>query len=254
MEIFVEGRKQKNPYVTDRGADIDLNRNGGAQHDCAGLDDVKGLRTKALAWTRRKLAPRQHAFLQGDDKRLVYRVRSGHLRLYTTLSDGRRQIFGFKSPGDFVALETGAKYRYSAQAISAAELQSIPCTKFYAYFLADPDLLLKLYGLICADLSQAHDLVVTMGKRDAEESVANFLLGVDGRALDRTAKGEFVAMPMLHGDVADYLGLTSETVSRVFTNFKKRGLIESRGRHVVRLINRPSLKAISERNTGKPDE
>lgn len=212
---------------------------------------MKGLRTRSLVWTRRKLTPRQHAFLQGDDKRHVYRVKSGHLRLYTTLSDGRRQIIGFKSPGDFVALETGPKHRYSAQAISAVELQSIGAAEFYAAFAADPDLMLKLYGLVSGELSQAHDLIVTLGKRDAEESVAAFLLGVDGRAATRGAKPEFVALPMLHADVADYLGLTNETVSRIFTHFKERGFIEVKGRHGVRLSNRGGLKAIAKRSPRK---
>ena len=228
-----------------------MNGNSGAHHAWVERDDVKGLRTRSLVWTRRKLTPRQHAFLQGDDKHHVYRVKTGHLRLYATLSDGRRQIIGFKSPGDFVALETGPKHRYSAQAISAAELQSIGAAEFYAAFGADPDMMLKLYRLVCGELSQAHDLIVTMGKRDAEESVAAFLLGVDGRAMDRAARSEFVALPMLHADVADYLGLTNETVSRIFTNFKKRGLVEVRGRHDVRLVNRRTLRAIAERSPRK---
>ena len=68
--------------------------------------------------------------------------------------------------------------------------------------------------------------MVTIAKRDAEESMAAFLLAIDARAIGRNVKGEFLSLPMLRGDVADYLGLTGETVSRIFTNFKKRGFIE----------------------------
>lgn len=219
-----------------------------------GLDDVKRLRTRDLTWSRRKLAPRQHIFLQGDDQNRVYRVKSGYLRLYATLSDGRRQIIGFKSAEDFVALEHGAKHRYSAQAISTTEVHCIPATEFFAFASGEPDVLIKLFGLVCADLSLAHDLLVTIGKRDAEESMASFLLDAEARAAERGAKGDFISLPMLHGDLADYLGLTSETVSRIFTNFKKRGLIEVRGRHGVRLTNRRALRALAKRHPSKRDE
>ena len=73
--------------------------------------------------------------------------------------------------------------------------------------------------------------------------MASFLLDAEARAAERGAKGDFISLPMLHGDLADYLGLTSETVSRIFTNFKKRGLIEVRGRHGVRLTQPPCAQS-----------
>lgn len=215
---------------------------------------MKKLRSKDLSWSRRRLAPRQHAFLQGDDNGQIYRVQSGYLRLYVTLSDGRRQIIGFKSTGDIVGLDAGSTYRYGAQAISTTEVHCIPATEFFAFARGEPDVLIKLFGLVCADLSLAHDLLVTIGKRDAEESMASFLLDAEARAAERGAKGDFISLPMLHGDLADYLGLTSETVSRIFTNFKKRGLIEVRGRHGVRLTNRRALRALAKRHPSKRDE
>jgi CRP/FNR family transcriptional regulator len=219
-----------------------------AYHACAGVESVDGHQICVLPWTRRKLTPRQHVFLQGDDKSHVHLVKTGFLRLYALLSNGRRQIIGFRSAGDFVALESGSKYRYSAQAVSATELHSVSTSTFYAVASSDPRLLLRLYNLLCDNLAAAHDLVVTIAKRDAEESMAAFLLDIDARAPARKAKGDFVVLPMLRGDVADYLGLTSETVSRIFTNFKKRGYIEVRGRHGIRLTNRRALTEISDRN------
>lgn len=224
-----------------------------AYHAYVGLDCVDEQQANDLSWSRRKLAPRQHVFLQGDDQSYVYMVKVGVVRLYTMLSNGRRQIIGFKSPGDFIALENGARHRYSAQAISATELRSVPASAFYAAAGNDPQFLLRLYNVVCANLSDAHDLVVTIAKRDAEESMAAFLLDFDARVSGRSAMGDFVSLPMLRGDVADYLGLTNETVSRIFTNFKRRGYIEVRGRHGIRLINRRALRAISDRNSGDPE-
>jgi CRP-like cAMP-binding protein len=239
--------------VNERPTDLGNNGSASAYHAYVEPDRLDEYRTSELSWSCRKLAPRQHVFLQGDDQSHMYLVTSGIVRLYTMLSNGRRQIIGFKSPGEFVALEYGSKHRYGAQAISATELRSVPTAAFYAVAGNDPQFLLRLYNVVCTNLSHAHDLVVTIAKRDAEESMAAFLLDIDARALGWRAKSDFVSLPMLRGDVADFLGLTSETVSRIFTNFKKRGYIEVRGRHGLRLINRRALRAISDRNAGDRD-
>lgn len=200
----------------------------------------------SVPWSRRKLAPRQHIFHQGDDQTHVYVVKGGFVRLYSLLSNGRCQVIGFKSPDEFVAFEYGAKHRFSAQAVTATELCSIPMPIFFAAASGDPQFLLKLYNVACEDLSRAHDLVLTIAKRDAEGSIAAFMLEIDARAAARRGKNDFVSLPMLRGDIANYLGLTNETVSRIFTHFKKRRLIEVRGRYGIRLIDRRALRAISE--------
>ena len=201
----------------------------------------------SVPWIRRRLAPRQHVFHQGDDQNHVYVVKSGFIRLYSLLSSGRCQVIGFKSPGEFVAFEYDAKHRYSAQAVTATELRSVPLAVFFTAASGDPQFLLRLYNTACEDLSRAHDLVLTIAKRDAEGSLAAFILEVDSRAAVRGTKDEFVSLPMLRGDIANYLGLTNETVSRIFTHFKKRQLIEVRGRYGIRLIDRRALRAIAER-------
>lgn len=201
----------------------------------------------SVPWSRRKLAPRQHVFHQGDDQTHVYVVKTGFIRLYSLLSNGRCQVIGFKSPHDFVAFEYSAKHRFSAQAVTATELRSVPMATFFAAASGDPQFLLKLYNTACEDLSRAHDLVLTIAQRDAEGSIAAFILEIDARAGARGVNGEFVALPMLRGDIANYLGLTNETVSRIFTQLKKRRLIEVRGRYGIRLIDRRALRVIAER-------
>jgi CRP-like cAMP-binding protein len=238
------------PHVNRRSTGIGSNGNDDAYRANIGPDYTDEQQAGDLPWSRRTLAPRQHVFLQGDDQSHVYIVRAGVVRLYTMLSNGRRQIIGFKSPGEYVALEYGSKHRYSAQAISATELRGVPTSVFYAAAANDPQFLLRLYNVVSASLSDAHDLVVTIAKRDAEESMAGFLLDFDARVSGRAATGDFIALPMLRGDVADYLGLTNETVSRIFTNFKRRGYIEVRGRYGIRLLNRQALRAISDRKAG----
>ena len=226
---------------------IPNNGGGRACQACLGLDCLGEHRPSDLPWSPRKFAPRQHIFHQGDEQRYVYSVTSGFIRLYTLLSNGRSQIIGFKSPGDFVALEYDSKHRFSAQAVTATELRSVPTASFYAAASGDPQLLLKLYNVVCEDLARSHDLVLSIAKRDAEGSMAAFLLDIDARASAPSVKNDFVLLPMLRGDIADYLGLTNETVSRIFTHFKKRGFIEVRGRHGIRLTDRRGLRALSDR-------
>ena len=215
-----------------------------------GSDSVRGSRVSlelecTVPWAKRKIAARQHVFHQGDEQTHVYVVKSGFIRLYSLLSNGRCQVIGFKSPGEFVAFEYSAKHRFSAQAVTGTELRSVPMATFFAAASDDPQFLLKLYKSACEDLSRAHDLVLTIAKRDAEGSVAAFILEVDARYAARRAKGDFVSLPMLRGDLANYLGLTNETVSRIFTIFKKRRVIEVRGRYGIRVLDRRALRAIA---------
>lgn len=220
---------------------IELRADGGERTPMAALELECN-----VPWSRRKLTPRQHIFHQGDEQTHVYVVKSGFVRLYSLLSNGRCQVIGFKSPGEFVAFEYGAQHRFSAQAVTGTELRCVPTAVFFAAASNDAQFLLKLYNVACEDLSRAHNLVLTIAKRDAEGSIAAFMLEVDARAGARGGKNEFVSLPMLRGDIANYLGLTIETVSRVFTHFKKRGLIEVRGRYGMRLLDRRALRAIAE--------
>lgn len=217
---------------------------GRACQTCPRMHAAGVQRPSDLPWSRRKLVPRQHVFHQGDDQRYVYIVKSGFVRLCSLLSNGKSQIIGFKSPGDFVTLEYSSKHRFNAQAFAAIELRSVLTAAFYAAASSDPQFFLNLYKVVCEDLSRVHDLIVTITKHDAEGSMAAFLLDIDARASARNGNGDFVSLPMLRGDIAGYLGLTNETVSRIFTNFKKRRLLEVRGRHGIRLIDRRALRAI----------
>ena len=215
----------------------------------AGPEDASSLASaldSCVPCSRRKLAPRQHLFHQGDDCSHVYIVKSGFIRLYLLLDSGRCQVIGVRSPDELVAYEDRAKHRYSAQAVTAVELRSVPAATFLNTAGSDPQVLLKLYYAACEDLSRAHDLVLTIAKRDAESCVASFILDTHKRAVTRH-ENEFIALPMLRGDIANYLGLTNETVSRVFGAFKKRRMIEVRGRHGLRVLDRAALHAVAER-------
>lgn len=198
-----------------------------------------------LSCTRRKLQPRQHLFFQGDTQSHVYLVKTGAVCLYKLLRNGRRQIIGFKFPGEFIALGYDSKFRFCAQAIAETELRSFQTSDFHAVAVKDTRILLKLYESVALDLSRAYELTLSVGQRDAQDSVATFLLTVEARAIAESDGGDTLTLPMSRADIADYLGLSLETVSRIFTSFNRRGFVELSGRRGVRLVDRAALRALS---------
>lgn len=183
--------------------------------------------------------------MEGDAQTHVYLVKTGAVCLYRMLRSGRRQVVGFKLPGEFIALGYEAQYRFCAEAIGSTELRSFQTFAFHAAAATDSRFLLKLYEQVAKDLSRTQDQAVSVGQRDADGSVAAFLLNLAGRPLPTDSRG-LLSLPMSRADIADYLGLSIETVSRVFTGFKRLGLIALRGRRGVRLVDRAGLRAIAD--------
>lgn len=217
------------------------------------LDRAKriGCPTKSLSCDRRILEAGQHLFLESDDPSQVCLVAKGAVSLYNMLRNGRRQIISFKFPGDFVLL---GPHQFSFQSVTLTELRLFPLAGFQNAAFANSSLLSKILDAVNLDLSRAYDLLIVVGKGDPRAAVASFLLEMSGRSAIR--ESESIYLPMLRTDIADYLGLTHETVSRVFSAFKKEGLIELLRAREVRLKNYPLLKSLAGRegrsNPAKP--
>ena len=185
---------------------------------CAALDRAE-LRELDHLGRRVHFGPRETVFAQEQMTTSFYNLLEGVMRLYKLLPDGRRQIVGFALPGDFLGMTTSARHSFSADAIGAVAVCRFSRTSF-AQFIADkPHLLRRMNELAVRELSQAQDHMVLLGRRSAEEKVATFLIGWR----DRLAQ---VALPMSRQDIADFLGLTIETVSRTFTKLERDRVIE----------------------------
>ena len=192
--LCVVVREMNRMYGTANDLPVALRTNGADRTSPASLElDC------SVPWSRRKLAPRQHIFHQGDEQTHVYVVKSGFVRLYSLLNNGRCQVIGFKSPDEFVAFEYGAKHRFSAQAVTATEMRSVPTAVFFAAASGDPQFLLKLYNVACEDLSRAHDLVLTIAQRDADGSIAAFMLEIRARAATPRGPRTFFPPPLPNG-------------------------------------------------------
>jgi CRP/FNR family transcriptional regulator, anaerobic regulatory protein len=164
-------------------------------------------------------------FAQEEMTTAFYNLLEGVMRLYKLLPDGRRQIIGFALPGDFLGLAASARHNFSADAIGPVVLCQFSKSAFARFSEDRPDLLRRINELAVRELSQAQDHMVLLGRRSAEEKVATFLIGWRDRLVHVTGPSPTVSLPMSRQDIADYLGLTIETVSRTFTKFERDGVI-----------------------------
>jgi CRP/FNR family transcriptional regulator len=192
---------------------------------CAALDKAE-LRELAHLGRHVHLAGGETIFAQEEMTTSFYNLLDGIMRLYKLLPDGRRQIIGFALPGDFLGLAASARHNFSADAIGPVVLCQFSKSAFARFSEDRPDLLRRINEMAVRELSQAQDHMVLLGRRSAEEKVATFLVGWRDRLVRISGPSQRVPLPMSRQDIADYLGLTIETVSRTFTKLERDGVIE----------------------------
>lgn len=191
---------------------------------CAALDRQEILALNAIT-TEVTLRPGQAVFHEDDEAHYVFNVTEGVVRLSKLLSDGRRQITGFLLPGDLVGIAMGERYAYSAEAIGAVRLCRFPTDRLRQLFERYQKLETRLLGIACDDLVAAQDHMVLLGRMTARERLLRFLVSLTQRMADRGGAPDRVHLPMVRADIADYLGLTVEHVSRTFRALADDGLI-----------------------------
>jgi CRP/FNR family nitrogen fixation transcriptional regulator len=170
----------------------------------------------------------------------LYKVVSGTVRTYKVLIDGRRQIGAFYLPGDIFGLETMDEHTFSAEAITDCKITVIKRSAVMALAARDNEVARQMWALTARELQrvQEHSLVLI---KSAEERIAGFLLEM----ADRAPSGGAVELPMSRQDIADYLGLTIETVSRTLKILKDAATIEVAKRRRILLRNRSALRRLN---------
>jgi CRP/FNR family transcriptional regulator len=209
--------------------------------------DVGGechLEKRFAAASLRVLQAREHIFFEGDAKDHVYRVEKGTVCLYKTLPDGRRQIVDFAYPGDIIGLGAPGEHVFSAQAICLTRLRCLPCGALHEFARLDPEIGLQLYRTLSDQLLAARDLLLTVGQRNATERLAALLVAL-ARRTERGGDPERIALPMTRADIADFLSLTIETVSRTFTKLRQAGIIDLAQSSLVVIRDRAALEQLA---------
>ncbi|MBR0693345.1 helix-turn-helix domain-containing protein [Bradyrhizobium lablabi] len=169
----------------------------------------------------------------------VYQVISGAVRSYKLLSDGRRQIGAFHLVGDIFGLENDDIHRFTAEAIVDTTVRLFRRLSLERVAHSDPALARHLLTMTTNNLQHAEDHMLLLGRKTALERVAAFLLEMDRRL---TGVG-LVALPMCRRDIADYLGLTLETVSRALSKLHAYGALDFLGsnQREIMLVDRDQL-------------
>jgi CRP/FNR family nitrogen fixation transcriptional regulator len=182
--------------------------------------------------------------IYGEDEpaEFLYLVRTGAVRTYKLLNDGRRQIGAFHLPGDIFGLEVGEQHRFTAEAIADSSVLVVKRSTLVALAARKAELARQLWALTAQELAHVQDLMLTLGRKNAQERVAAFLLEMAGRA----PAGAAIELPMSRQDIADYLGLTIETVSRTLTQLENTAAIVLQSSRRIVLRNRGVLNRLND--------
>jgi CRP/FNR family nitrogen fixation transcriptional regulator len=184
----------------------------------------------------------RNAEIYGENEKAeyLYKVISGSVRTYKVLNDGRRQIGAFYLPGDLFGLEIGNDHTFSAEAITDSKVLVIKRSGLVALAAHDNDVAHQLWTMTAGELQRAQSHIMLLIKT-AQERVAGFLLEMAARA----PAGNEVELPMSRQDIADYLGLTIETVSRTLTQLENAATIAVPSSRRIVLRNRTVLSRLN---------
>jgi CRP/FNR family nitrogen fixation transcriptional regulator len=171
----------------------------------------------------------------------VYQVVSGAVRSYKLLSDGRRQIGAFHLAGDIFGLEIGTDHRFTAEAVVDTTVRLMKRRSLELAAASDVTVARNLLSMTTSNLRHAEDHMLLLGRKTSLERVAAFLIEMDKRS---TAAG-VLALPMCRRDIADYLGLTLETVSRALSRLHDHGILGFLGNNQRQIVLRDREKLAS---------
>ena len=189
---------------------------------------------------RMNFARNEEIYAQDDEVEFLYRVLSGSVRTLRLTSDGRRQVGDFYYAGDVFGLETGPEHRFSAEALSDCTVLVVRRSSVRAAS-GEAELDRAILDATRRELERAQEHLLLLGRKTAQEKVAGFLLGLAHREAE-----ESVELPMGRQDMADYLGLTIETVSRMLTQLQAGAVVEFAAARRFRVCKWDALERLAE--------
>jgi CRP/FNR family transcriptional regulator, nitrogen fixation regulation protein len=190
---------------------------------------VRGIAAIETMGSQMKFNPNAEIFGEGEPAEYVYKVVMGAVRTCRILSDGRRQIGGFYLPGDIFGLEIGKDHQFSAEAINGVTVLVVRRSAIVSLAERDCEAARELWAFTGRELKRVQEHVLLLIK-SAQQRVASFLLEMS----KRLAATDAVELPMSRQDIADYLGLTIETVSRTMTQLvSEQAIVLPSSRRIV---------------------
>ncbi|BFM15207.1 transcriptional regulator Anr [Maricurvus nonylphenolicus] len=175
----------------------------------------------------RPLQKGEFLYRAGEPFQSVYAIRSGTIKSIRVTNDGLEQVTGFYLPGEIVGMDGLAQNQYSnsAMALETSAVCEIPFTRLEELSLQIPSLQRHFFQLMSKEITEDQQLITLLSKNSAEERVASLLLSISTRNANRQLSALEFRLPMSRADIGNYLGLTIETVSRVFSRFQKQDIL-----------------------------
>ncbi len=177
-------------------------------------------------------------FGEGEPADYAYKVLSGVVRTMRVLDDGRRQISAFYFPGDVFGVESAEEHSNSAEAVTNAEVALVRQSALLKQTEENSAAACGMWAVTSRELKRARSHLVLLGRQTAAERVANFLVQMS----DQQESSRSISLPMSRTDIADYLGLTIETVSRTLSQLERKGAISLINCKHIALLDRATLE------------
>ncbi|MEX0311804.1 MAG: helix-turn-helix domain-containing protein [Tateyamaria sp.] len=187
----------------------------------------------------------RHLFHEGDEVERIYQVQTGAVRLTRMLEDGRRQVIAFGYPGDVIGFPADGSHHADCDALVTTTLCSYSRSALENGG-GDPELHLALMQAALREISAMQDHLMMLGQKSASEKVASFLNVITRRHGENLGAYRQIQLPMSRSDIADFLGLTTETVSRAFTALRSAGVIALDGAQTIIVLDPDTLQQLSQ--------
>lgn len=238
--------------MSSTGIDLDGLRKGCAQCSLhvlclpAGIGGSDLHRLDELVRSRRPLAGGDTLFRVGQPMASLYVAREGAFKTVATDAEGEQQVIGFHLPGELMGLDAmgSGQHACDAEALTRASVCEIPLAELESICRQVPGLQRQLMRVIGQGIQRDQAHLEMMGKRQAPERLALFLHGLSERYRQIGQTGDEIQLPMSRQDIASYLGLVIETVSRTLTRLQEEGVIAVRGRRVS-IVDRARFDALA---------
>ncbi|MGD2117263.1 MAG: fumarate/nitrate reduction transcriptional regulator Fnr [Chromatiales bacterium] len=195
-----------------------------------------------------------YLFREGDPLSGIYAVKTGSIKTYVSREDGSEQVLGFHLPGELIGLDAiqDGNHECSAKILETTAVCLIPFEQLEALASEIPSLQRQMFRLMSREISNESSMLMLLGKRNADERLASFLLSLSKRYKQRGFSATEFNLSMSRNEIGNYLGLAVETVSRLFTRFQDEGILKVERKH-VELLDIKALEAVCD-NHNKPSK
>lgn len=190
--------------------------------------------------------PEESLFFEGDDADYIYEVVEGVVRSSKVLMDGRRQVLNFCYPGEMIGISHDRRYHCDCDAVSRVKVRLYRRNTSHGDVAKDPEFYARLLKNAAAEVNSMQEHFLMLGRKTAMEKLASFLVAVMNRQEHRRGQPIELELPMKRSDIADFLGMTIETVSRNLTKLRKLKVIELPNTHTVRICRAEELRSLAE--------